>query len=93
MNALLRTGEDEDVSLEVATQLSATKVRCIALALTRGLARGAVVTDAGETLREPVGERSREAEELAGLEEGERVVLHPLDRVRDGAHVEAREAS
>ena len=93
MNALLRTGEEAEVSLEVATQHSATKVRCDALTPTPGLTRGAVVTDAGETLRAPVGERSREAEELAGLEEGERVVLHPLDRVRDGVRVEAREAA
>ncbi|HSN56573.1 MAG TPA: F0F1 ATP synthase subunit beta [Candidatus Sulfomarinibacteraceae bacterium] len=57
MNALLRTGDDDRVALEVATQLSATEVRCIALTPTRGLARGSRVTDLGDSIRVPVGER------------------------------------
>ena len=57
MNALLRSGDDDAVAMEVATQLSASVVRCIALTPTRGLARGSTVADVGETLRAPVGER------------------------------------
>ena len=57
INALLRAGDDDRVALEVATQLSATEVRCIALTPTRGLARGARVTDVGDSIRVPVGER------------------------------------
>jgi HlyD family secretion protein len=34
-----------------------------------------------------------EAEVLSGLEEGDRVVVHPPDRVRDGVRVEARSTS
>ena len=40
-----------------------------------------------------IGHRnSRVAEVLSGLAEGERVVLHPGDRVRDGIRVSERES-
>ena len=40
-----------------------------------------------------IGRRNnRFAQVLAGLKEGERIVLHPSDRVRDGAAVAARES-
>ena len=40
-----------------------------------------------------IGRRNnRFAQVLAGLKEGERIVLHPSDRVRDGVAVAARES-
>lgn len=46
---------------------------------------------AAELRRVSIGRRNRiNAEVIGGLEEGERVVLHPSDRVRDGARVEER---
>jgi F-type H+-transporting ATPase subunit beta len=51
----LRTGTDGRIVLEVESHLSLDAVRTIALTTTRGLARGAVVSDTGSTLRVPVG--------------------------------------
>jgi F-type H+-transporting ATPase subunit beta len=51
----LRTGEDEQIALEVMSHLNYETVRCIALSATEGLQRGARVTHAGEVLRVPVG--------------------------------------
>jgi len=51
----LRTGEDKNIVLEVMNQLDAQRMRCIALTPTRGLARGAIVTDTGGPLSVPVG--------------------------------------
>jgi F-type H+-transporting ATPase subunit beta len=51
----LVTGEPGAVVLEVANHLDARTVRCIALTPTRGLARGASVTDTGGPLVVPVG--------------------------------------
>ncbi len=55
MNHELRTGADERVVIEVATQLDPKTVRGIALSSTRGLARGARIRDLGGPLRVPVG--------------------------------------
>jgi F-type H+-transporting ATPase subunit beta len=52
----LATGEPGAVVLEVANHLNARTARCIALTPTRGLARGATVTDTGGPLQVPVGE-------------------------------------
>jgi F-type H+-transporting ATPase subunit beta len=51
----LRTGDDDDIVLEVEGHLSPDLVRCFALTPTRGLARGATVTDTGGMLEVPVG--------------------------------------
>jgi HlyD family secretion protein len=54
----------------------------------------AVFVDSGgraELRRIEIGRRNSVAAEIvAGLEEGERVVLHPSDRVVDGARIAAR---
>jgi len=52
----LRVGEGAGIPVEVVTQLDQRTVRGIALAATRGLARGSVARDVGSTLRVPVGE-------------------------------------
>ncbi len=51
--SLLYAGES--VAIEVLTQLSAQRVRGIALTPTQGLSRGMTVTDSGGTLKAPVG--------------------------------------
>jgi F-type H+-transporting ATPase subunit beta len=51
----LRTGDDDDVVLEVQSHLDTRTVRCIALNSARRLGRGLPVRDCGETLRMPVG--------------------------------------
>ncbi|GAB4144524.1 MAG: F0F1 ATP synthase subunit beta [Planctomycetaceae bacterium] len=55
MNNELRAGKDQEVVVEVASQLDPRTVRGIALNSTRGLARGAPVWDLGGPLRVPVG--------------------------------------
>ena len=55
MNHELRAGQDEEVIVEVASQLDPRMVRGIALNSIRGLARGAPVRDLGQPLRVPVG--------------------------------------
>jgi len=55
MNHELRAGQDEEVIVEVASQLDPRTVRGIALNSIRGLARGAPVRDLGRPLRVPVG--------------------------------------
>ncbi|MEZ6097705.1 MAG: F0F1 ATP synthase subunit beta [Pirellulaceae bacterium] len=57
MNHELRAGKEEDVIVEVASQLDLRTVRGIALNSIRGLARGAPVRDLGGPLRVPVGKR------------------------------------
>lgn len=52
----LRSGEKNNVVLEVQSHLSADMVRTIALTATRGMAREMPVTDTGHTLEIPVGE-------------------------------------
>jgi len=55
MNHELRTGEDEQVVVEVASQLDPRTIRGIALNSSRGLARGATIRNLGQSLRVPVG--------------------------------------
>jgi len=52
---ILKTGDDGSVVLEVQSHLSPERARCIALTGTRGLKRGARVTDTGSVLHIPVG--------------------------------------
>jgi F-type H+-transporting ATPase subunit beta len=54
---VLRTGDAQDVVIEVIAHLDDETVRGIALTATRGLARGACIVDTGQSLRVPVGER------------------------------------
>ncbi len=55
INNELRTGPNEEIVIEVATQLDPHTVRGIALNSIRGLARGVPVRDLGHPLRVPVG--------------------------------------
>jgi F-type H+-transporting ATPase subunit beta len=59
INALLDTGKDRQVVIEVWSQLDAQRVRGIALTSTRGLARGMAVRDTGGPLKAPVGKAIR----------------------------------
>jgi len=52
---LLHCGNDDNISIEVLTQLDDHKVRGIALNPTQGLARGMLVHSKGEQLKVPVG--------------------------------------
>jgi len=54
---LLRTGDTQQIAVEVSTYLNGTTVRGIALTSTQGLARGARIVDTGSPLRVPVGTR------------------------------------
>lgn len=55
IHSLLHTGLDQAVIIEVLAQLSASRVRGIALTPTQGLSRGMLVYDSGEPLLAPVG--------------------------------------
>lgn len=55
IHSILRTGHKNAVVLEVQTQVSAGRVRGIALTSIQGLARGMPVVDTGQTLQAPVG--------------------------------------
>ncbi|MBZ0072539.1 MAG: F0F1 ATP synthase subunit beta [Gammaproteobacteria bacterium] len=55
IHALLRTGEQNQIVIEVLAQLDACRVRGIALNPTQGLARGMPVEDSGGPLQAPVG--------------------------------------
>jgi F-type H+/Na+-transporting ATPase subunit beta len=52
---MLRTGDDDQIALEVASHLDARHVRAMALSPTRGLGRGAAVVHTGAELVVPVG--------------------------------------
>jgi len=54
---VLRSGENNQVVIEVVSHLDAHTVRGIALTSTRGLSRGEAVLDTGQSLKVPVGER------------------------------------
>jgi F-type H+/Na+-transporting ATPase subunit beta len=55
--ALVIEREDQDdLYLEVEQQLSQTEVRCLSLASTDGLQRGAIVTNTGAPISVPIGE-------------------------------------
>jgi F-type H+-transporting ATPase subunit beta len=56
---LLRAGDDQQVLIEVQSQLDAQRVRGIALTSTQGLARGMPVLDSGGPLMAPVGKSIR----------------------------------
>ncbi|GJQ58981.1 MAG: ATP synthase subunit beta [Candidatus Scalindua sp.] len=55
INTKLRAGDDAKVVIEVLTHLSTETVRGIALTSTRGMHRGAPVTNTGHPLSVPVG--------------------------------------
>jgi F-type H+/Na+-transporting ATPase subunit beta len=55
IRAMLRTGAEGKIVLEVASHLDTNKVRGVALTSTAGLARGEVVTSSGEPQMTPVG--------------------------------------
>jgi F-type H+-transporting ATPase subunit beta len=55
IHSLLRTGTENQIAIEVFSQLDAHRVRGIALTPTQGLARGMVVEDSGGPLQTPVG--------------------------------------
>lgn len=55
IRTLLRTGKDQQIVLEVLTQLDSQRVRAIALTPTAGLARGMSVEDTAAPLMAPVG--------------------------------------
>ncbi len=57
-NALKTELDGKDLTLEVAQHLSETSVRAVALGSTDGLKRGSVVTDTGEFISVPVGEKT-----------------------------------
>jgi len=54
---LLHTGKDNQIAIEVLTQLDIHRVRGIALTPTQGLARGMVVVSDGKQLTVPVGKK------------------------------------
>ena len=54
-NALTMQIEDRKLTVEVAQHIGDNKVRCIAMASTDGLKRGAEVTDTGNAISVPVG--------------------------------------
>ncbi len=55
IHALLRAGREQQVLIEVQSQLDRQRVRGIALTTTQGLARGMPVVNSGGPLRAPVG--------------------------------------
>lgn len=55
IHALLHTGKDKEMAIEVLTQLEAHRIRGIALTPTQGLARGMLVETVGKQLTVPVG--------------------------------------
>ena len=55
INSVLRAGKNNEIVLEVLSQLDVQRVRCIALTSTGGLARGIKVEDTAGTLKAPVG--------------------------------------
>jgi F-type H+-transporting ATPase subunit beta len=55
IQTLLYVGENNEISIEVLTQIDANRVRGIALTPTQGLRRGAVVKNTGNSLLVPVG--------------------------------------
>lgn len=58
INAVVRTGKNLDIILEVQLQLDSRRVRCIALNPTQGLARGMEAVSTNEPLKVPVGEET-----------------------------------
>ncbi len=56
--AIIYTGRNNEVVLEVLSQLSNEIVRCIALTPTQGLSKGITATTTGEPLKVPVGKET-----------------------------------
>ena len=54
---VLKTGDEEDIVIEVVTHLDDRRVRGVALTSTQGLAQGAAVFDTGQPLKVPVGKK------------------------------------
>ena len=54
--SLLHAGTDNQIAIEVLSQLDAHRTRGIALTPTQGLARGTIVKDTGGPLKAPVGQ-------------------------------------
>jgi F-type H+-transporting ATPase subunit beta len=52
---ILKTGDNDDILIEVNTHLNSTTIRGISLTATQGLARGAKITDTDRPLCVPVG--------------------------------------
>ena len=52
---LLRAGKEDQIAIEVLSQLDSTCVRGIALTPTQGLARGMTVKNTGGTIMTPIG--------------------------------------
>lgn len=93
-----RLGHDYRVMAHIAIQRIENAVLVpLAALFRRGDTWSAFVANADDRARERVvtiGERTnREAVILTGLEAGERVVLHPSDRVSDGARIRERNGS
>ncbi|PKN61959.1 MAG: F0F1 ATP synthase subunit beta [Deltaproteobacteria bacterium HGW-Deltaproteobacteria-15] len=55
--SVLRTGEKQEIVIEVVTHLDEKTVRGIALTPTQGLAQGSRILDTGRPLQVPVGQR------------------------------------
>jgi F-type H+-transporting ATPase subunit beta len=58
INTLLHAGENNEIYIEVLTQLDSHRVRGIALTPTQGLARSMEVINTGQPLKVPVGKRT-----------------------------------
>jgi F-type H+-transporting ATPase subunit beta len=58
IRTLLRCGKENEIAVEVFSQLTAWRVRGIALTPTQGLARGMSVLNTGKTLTTPVGKKT-----------------------------------
>ena len=85
----LRAGGERSVVLEVHEHAAPGTVRCIALATTRGLALGDPVTDTGEPLSMPVGDRTLgRMLNLLGepIDGGPSLDMDPADDVRWPVH-------
>jgi len=57
MYSILKTGQEENILIEVLTYLNPHLVRGLALTPTQGLARGTKAIDTGHSLQVPVGDR------------------------------------
>ena len=55
LHSILRAGEQQQAVIEVVAHLTEEQVRGIALTATRGLARGSLIIDTGQSLHVPVG--------------------------------------
>jgi HlyD family secretion protein len=89
-------GDGYRVEARVITWQEPNVVRCPTASLFRsgeGWAVFAVKEGVAERRRVEVGQRNGlSAEVLRGLEPGDRVIVHPPDKVSDGTRVEEREA-